>query len=95
MQRRSNDVARALKRKGFAEEISGHHVYYWYVTEDGLRSAVNTRISHGGSHDIGDTLLGLMAKQCKLPKRHFVELVDCTLDQPGYEKILRDDRHIL
>ena len=46
-------------------------------------------MSHGSSHKtIGDNLLGQMAKQLGIPKKSFLELVDCTLDQPGYEKLI-------
>jgi len=44
-------------------------------------------MSHGSSYKtIGDPLLGTMAKQVGLTKKSFLELVDCTLDQTGYEK---------
>lgn len=94
MPRRSSNIARALTRKGFEEKRSGHHVFYLYVTMDGLRSSVTTKMSHGAVQDIGDTLIGLMAGQCKLARRKFLDLVDCTLGQAEYEKLLRDDQHI-
>lgn len=89
MPRRSSEVASALKRKGFEERRSGDHRFFNYMTADGLRSSVKTKISHGATHDISDGLLGQMAKQCGLNRRDFLELVDCTLEQEPYEKHLR------
>ena len=51
MPRRSSDVSRALARKGFEERRSGDHLFYAYITADGLRSNVRTKVSHGGVHE--------------------------------------------
>ncbi len=46
-------------------------------------------MSHGTAYKtIGDPLLGEMARQLGLVKKQFLELVDCTLDQQGYEKLV-------
>jgi len=48
-----------------------------------------TKVSHGGSHDIGDPLLAQMARQCRVTKPLFLQLVDCPLDREAYEAELR------
>lgn len=88
MPRKSREVRAGLQRKGFAAS-DGDHVFLTYVTTDGLLTTVMTKVSHGGSHDIGDALLAQMARQCKLPKRKFLDLVDCPLAQTDYEAELR------
>ncbi len=47
-----------------------------------------TRISHGAT-TIGDTLGKLMGAQCCLQLREFWSLVDCALDEQGWEDIVR------
>ncbi len=47
-------------------------------------------MSHGtGKKIIDDYLLGLMAKQCKITKKQFLELIDCPLNRDDYETILQ------
>jgi hypothetical protein len=88
MPRAKRVVESALQSKGFRLEHS-HHRLFIYYTQQGEKTAVRTRTSQGGG-ELDEFLLGQMAKQCKLPKAAFLELVDCTLDQPGYEKRLAD-----
>ena len=86
MPRAKRVVESALQSKGFRLENT-HHRFFIYYTEQGEKTAVRTRTSQGGS-ELDDYLLGQMAKQCHLPKSAFLELVDCTLDQVGYERRL-------
>ena len=45
-------------------------------------------VSHGSAYKtLGDPLLSAMAKQTGITKKSFLELVDCTLDQVGYEAL--------
>jgi hypothetical protein len=89
LQRDRKDVESALLRKGF-EEISGKgrgqdHRYFTFKSSNGQKVAT-THTSHGsGYKSLGDSLLSAMAKQCHLIKSDFVNLVDCTLTQEGYE----------
>jgi len=88
MPRKSRDVAASLRRKGFVAG-SGDHAFFTYVTETGLRTAVLTKISHGGNHDISDGLMSQMARQCKLPRARFLDLIDCPMSRAAYENELR------
>jgi hypothetical protein len=68
-----------------------HHHYFIYFTQEGKKTAVKTKTSHGtGSRDISDNLLGQMARQCHLVKKQFLELIDCPLSQDMYELILQE-----
>lgn len=60
-----------------------------YVTFDNRRTEIRTRVSHGRDRDISDDLLSKMAKQCKLSRQDFNQLVDCPMDREEYEKRLR------
>jgi len=86
--RKSREVKASLQRKGFAAS-DGDHTFLTYVTRAGLRTAIMTKVSHGGSHDIGDPLLAQMARQCRVTKPLFLQLVDCPLDREAYEAELR------
>lgn len=88
MPRAKRLVETGLQNKGFRLENS-HHRLFIYYTQQGEKTAVRTKTSHGGS-ELDDYLLGNMAKQCHLTKAAFLELVDCTLDQASYEQKLSD-----
>lgn len=86
MPRDRKDIDAALQRKGFVHEDGDHH-YYVYHNLSGKKTIKKTKMSRGTKHKtIGDNLLGQMARQLGLTKASFLELVDCTLDQKGYEK---------
>lgn len=64
---------------------SDHHRYILYDA-DGKTILASTKISHASKHDIGDTLISLMARQMRLgTKANFVAMVQCTL---SYEQCL-------
>jgi len=87
MTRERSDIDAALLRKGF-EKIEGDHSFYVYWNISGKKTIKKTKISRGTSYKtIGDILLGKMAKQIGISKKNFLELVDCTLSQSGYESL--------
>ncbi len=88
MPRDTKKAQSALLSKGFCRDDSHHH-YFMYCTTDGKRTTVKTHTSHN-SKELNDFLIGRMAKQCKLTKSQFLNLIDCSLDQVEYEKILRE-----
>ena len=75
----------ALEAKGFRRRES-HHSYFVYYTEEGAKTPIQTKTSHGKSGaDIPNGLIGRMARQCKLRTGDFRALVDCSLSQTAYE----------
>ena len=81
-------VERALKAKGFRTNES-HHRYFVYYTEEGTKSPVRTKTSHGsGGFDLSSSLISNMAKQCKLRTTEFRDLVNCSMSQADYETLL-------
>ena len=79
-------------KKGFVEDVSGHHVYYRYYFQDKI-SLISTYVSHGAT-EIDDFLIGSMAKQVKLKKNDFLELVSCTLTMEVYRDRMLTEGHI-
>ena len=88
MARDKRDIDGSLTKKGFVRDDTHHHQYIYYDLQ-GQRTTRRTRMSHGSGHKtIGDALLGQMARQLGISKKNFLELIDCTLDQRGYEKLI-------
>lgn len=68
------------------EDRESHHVFLIYETVAGYKTEIRTRVSYqSGGGDIGDNLLGVMARQVKLSRRDFEQLIDCPLSRDGYE----------
>lgn len=86
--RARQDIVAALTSKGFTQNPSKHHIFLTFEHE-AKTQAVYTKVSHSGK-DVGAGLLSRMARQCKLTKSEFLELVDCDLDGDSYVQILRD-----
>ena len=84
MPRKQAEVEKSLEAKGFQSPKGGDHNYFHYFTIAGKKTAVFTKTSHG-SREIDDSLLGRMARQCKLSRSDFDRLIDCPLDRNGYE----------
>jgi hypothetical protein len=86
MTRKRDDVVDALARKGFRKE-GGDHEFFIYWNLKGKKTIRKTKVSRGSSYrDISDDLLSKMAKQVGVTKKSFLDLIDCTLDQIGYER---------
>lgn len=83
--RKGRDIDAALCKKGFRRETSGKHIQYFLI---GF-SEIRTMMSHGDmGTTIGSALLSRMARQLRLTKPQFLDLIDCTLDEAGYRGIL-------
>jgi tRNA/tmRNA/rRNA uracil-C5-methylase (TrmA/RlmC/RlmD family) len=94
MPRRKIDVESALRRKGF-DQTEGDHHWFVYVTIKGEKTGYRTKTSHTQKmKDIPDNLLSLMARQCKLSKKDFLDLIDCPLTREAYEEILKDQGNL-
>lgn len=88
MPRKRDLIVSNLTAKGF-EKSEGDHIFLLYRRSDGLKTAIRTKVSRGSSHrDVSDIILSQMAKQVRLTNKAFLQLVDCTLDQAGYETIV-------
>ena len=91
MPRDAKDVSAGLVGKGFVVREGDHHFYSLVV--GGMKTGIFTKVSHG-EREIGDNLLAQMAKQTKLVKKDFLDLVDCPLSADEYLKKLREGGHL-
>jgi predicted RNA binding protein YcfA (HicA-like mRNA interferase family) len=76
MPRPAREVMASLEKKGFTKKENDHTFFHLWV--DGKKTTVYTKVSHG-EKEIHDNLLGAMARQLRLSKKQFLELVDCPL----------------
>ncbi|GBU24463.1 hypothetical protein R83H12_01093 [Fibrobacteria bacterium R8-3-H12] len=84
-------IKESLQKKGFTLKEGGDHWRFIYMSRDGRKTSVNTKMSRGTKYRmINDGLLAQMSKQCKLQKADFIELIDCTLTRDSYEMKLRN-----
>ena len=83
-------VAQSLKKKGFVEEPDHDHKFYWYHTLDKKETHIFTKISHGSKKDIKKYILSAMARQCKVSTGNFKKLIECSMDQAEYEKLVEE-----
>jgi hypothetical protein len=87
-------IETGLLRKGFREKV-GDHRFFIYHDQNGKKTSVRTKTSHGTGHrELNDGLVSLMAQQCRLTKKQFGQLIECPLSQAEYEKLLIAAGHI-
>ncbi|HUD15120.1 MAG TPA: hypothetical protein VMQ56_15820 [Terracidiphilus sp.] len=86
------DVKQALCAKGFREDNSRDHNYYFFYYQ-GKKSHINTKISHNES-DLNDFLCSAMARQVKLTRKQFGAFVECALTGEAYEQLLVTAGHV-
>ncbi len=86
MSRARKDVESGLLAKGF-QQADSHHHYFIYHDLAGKKTPVKTKTSHAGK-DLDDNLLALMARQIRLTKKQFLDLVDCPLTRDAYDLIV-------
>ena len=89
MQLKRGEIVRSLKRKGFRKR-GGDHKFLTYYDHRGKKTQGRTKVSHGSdSQEIGNPLLGQMARQCHLTKSDFLRLIECSMDRGEYEDSLK------
>ncbi len=91
--RSKRNVESALLKKGFQRD-HGDHVWFIYYTQNGKKTTVRTKTSHGKTKDLGDSLLKEMSRQVPVSKSHFLDLVDGPLSQAAYQKLLSEGDYL-
>ncbi len=84
-------IESSLGKKGFTKKDGDHNFYVYYV--DDRKTDIFTKTSHG-KREIGDQLIGLMARQCRIKTSEFKKLVNCTISKEQYEVMLQEAGHI-
>ncbi len=87
----TGDLLRTLRVKVGAEENEQRRHLWFKVRVDGV-VVRTTMVSHGGARQIGQPLLGKIARQLGLTTRQLEELIQCTLSAEHYFDIVREAR---
>ena len=82
-------IIASLTGKGFELERDGDHDVLTFKAT-GLTRAIFTKLSRGKKYRVyGRPLLSDMSHQLKLTRRQLDALVECPMQQPEYESVLR------
>ena len=87
MELKFRDVKRGLKRKGFKDLSGSKHIRMNLYVDD-VQTSVTTFMQFS-QKPLRDTLIKLLAEQCHLSKRNFVDLVECPMSRKDYIAHLR------
>ena len=91
MQLPRKDVLRGLTKKGFELKEKTKHTGLTYYNKQGQKTGSSTIVSRGSNYKVlGDTLLNSMADHCGLSTAQFVELVDCSMSQDEYDRLIAE-----
>jgi len=86
--RTAREIDSALCKKGFRRELDGRHIRYFF------NERIFTFISHGPmGATIDSPLIALMARQLRLTKKQFLDLIDCTVSEEDYRVILQEQEN--
>ena len=83
----TGNLVRTLRSKLGAEEDSQRRHIWFKVRVDGV-VARTTMVSHGGPRQIGQPLLGKIARQLGLTAPQLEALVQCSLSAGEYYRII-------
>ena len=84
-------VERSLPRKGFDRENREKHVFFVHRNGDGQKTGIQTFVSRGTDYkSLGPSLVGTMARQCRLTSSQFIELVNCTITGDEYDCLVAE-----
>lgn len=82
-------IISSLTSKGFVQEDGKDHIVLVFAHQGVIRR-VHTKVSRGsGYKDYSDQLLGDMSRQLQVTRKQLNGLIDCNLQGPEYEQILR------
>jgi hypothetical protein len=74
-------IVSSLQSKGFAADERSHTHLILFV--GGKKTNIWTKVSHG-AREVDDHLIACMARQVKLKKPLFLDLVNCPMTTEGY-----------
>lgn len=80
----------SLVKKGF-QPYDGDHKFLEYFHDGKL--VLHTKISHG-EKELNDYLIAQIARQCKISKTNFADLINCPLSADGYVENLKENGEI-
>jgi len=80
-------IEHGLLKKGFSQKTGGDHHRYIFLSRDGKKTSIHTKMSRGVQHKrISAPLVSLMARQCRLSSKDFLAFVDCPMTEEEYRQ---------
>ncbi|MDO8841827.1 hypothetical protein [Methanocalculus sp.] len=94
---KKRDFERVTIKKGYLQIRKGDHIFYRFKDNEGkIVDSIHTKVSHGGTGDISDSLLSKMYKQMMFTKKTDLEnYIACTLTEDEYRDMLRSKGFIV
>ena len=88
MQLERKQIEKSLSQKGFQLEERDHRFYFLYV--DGQKTGIYTYVSTAPKYKtLQSPLISQMAKELRITRSEFTDLVQCPMDGPTYVAKLR------
>lgn len=92
--RKTKDIQKALKKKGFVLDPEIDHHKFFYLVIDGRKQAIKTYFSHGKT-EYGRPLMAQIKKQLKFTDTQKAELFfDCPMTGDQYIEMLKENGDI-
>lgn len=89
---KTNKIDASLQKKGFDKTNRDHNYYILYV--EGKKTKIHTKISHSAT-EIDDFLVKQMARQVRLDRKQFEDLIECPLSKEDYIEILKEKGEVV
>jgi len=87
---KASEIIKALKKKGFQNTPSKHHILLYLFDDDGIQTSIHTWISHDHKEYSGN-LLGEMKRELGLQTSEELDgIIKCPLKYPQYIQLLRE-----
>lgn len=88
---KTDKIKSSLVKKGFSAENGDHKYYTLYC--NGKKTQIFTKVSHG-KPEVGEPLLGMMARQVRLNKDKFADLINSPLSKEEYMQMMKDQGYV-
>lgn len=88
---KTDKIKSSLVKKGFSAGNGDHKYYTLYC--NCKKTQIFTKVSHG-KPEVGEPLLGMMARQVRLSKDQFADLINCPLSKEEYMQMMKDQGYV-
>jgi predicted RNA binding protein YcfA (HicA-like mRNA interferase family) len=92
--RKTEELIKVLKKKGFVLKPEKHHHKFYYLEIDGKKQAIKTYFSHGKT-EYNSSLMGKIKLQLKFDDSNKAEdFFDCPMSKEQYIEMLKENGSI-
>ncbi|MBI3193409.1 MAG: hypothetical protein HYZ34_02955 [Ignavibacteriae bacterium] len=92
--RKTKDIIRVLKQKGFEQFPEKQHHHFFYLVINGKKQHIHTYFSHG-LNEYGEKLMSIVKKQLRFRETSTAEgFFDCPISGEDYIEMLRENGEV-